>query len=331
MRDLQMQRIDLNEIVQRSRYWLPVVKLLPLPTLGRRFVRNFRTILSNRKLILNSRRGISGAKLVGKSSNGNFLLELNIPSDLGEAGSILEMPYDEVIFRSVQMRGSWATEETLFFKNFIEARNFSGAITFLDIGANVGLSTRQLLKVTTAKIDCILVEPLGIHLEAIHRNLDLEFSNTNIEIFPFALGETTGSQILFSDLTNSARASLVFESYGFKRTIKREIKVLRVEDFEREIYRPERIFLLKCDTEGFESVICSRFSHVLWSKVCAAIIEISPSSLPDADEVKASLSFFKDFSKMSWDSKLRNQIQIGEISDFWLSKSTEVRNLYLSK
>jgi FkbM family methyltransferase len=280
---------------------------------------------------LQSRQGISGAKLVGKSSNGNYLLELNTPSELGKSGSILEMPYDEVIFRSVQMRGNWATEETLFFTNFIDSSIFSGTITFLDIGANVGLSTRQLLNTTDVKMDCILVEPLGIHLEAIHKNLDLEFPNTNIEIFPFALGENNGSQILYSDVTNSARASLVFESYGFNRTIKREIEVMGIEVFEKAIYKPERDFLFKCDTEGFESVICSRFSNTFWSKVCAAIIEISPSSLPDTDEVKASLSFFKKFSKMSWDSKLKNQIQIGEISDFWLSKSTEVRNLYLSR
>jgi len=323
--------MSLNSIFQRLLYWESAVSVRPLRVLRHRYIVRIITIVINWQLILKSWMGITGAKFVGRSVNGNFRLKLNVATELGNAGSILEMPYDDVIFRSVQMHGSWATEETRFFVDIFKSTIFSGKATFLDIGANVGLSSRQLLNETKSNMDCILVEPLWIHLEAIHTNLVLEFPSANIEIFPFALGEKNGSQVLHTDLANSGKSSLVFESAGLNRTIKTEIAVLAIGDFEKDIYRQERDFLLKCDTEGFESVICSGFSDNFWSNVKAAIIEISPLSFPDIDKVNSSLSFFRKFSKMSWDPKSRNQIGITEISDFWLSKSKQTRNLYLSE
>jgi len=117
--------------------------------------------------------GLSGAKRVGFASNGNALLRLNSTTTLGSAGSIIQLPPDNVICREVELYGEWDITESQFLSDgLLEMhRKKSSKYAYLDIGANAGLIARQTLLLSGTQANLVLVEPIPLHVSAMTANL----------------------------------------------------------------------------------------------------------------------------------------------------------------
>ena len=79
----------------------------------------------------------------------NFVLKKNTP--LGKKGENIKLFFDQIITPNVIKNGSW----DIFIVNFI--KKFSKkkiSYSFIDVGANIGLMSRQILK-TGIKINSI--------------------------------------------------------------------------------------------------------------------------------------------------------------------------------
>ena len=64
---------------------------------------------------IGAKSGLFGASILGFASNGNVMLALNKSYALGPKGTVLEIPLDRVIFKSVRQSGMWEIEESIFF------------------------------------------------------------------------------------------------------------------------------------------------------------------------------------------------------------------------
>jgi hypothetical protein len=56
----------------------------------------------------------SGASIIGNTSSGDIILSLNKNYLLGERGTILQLPQDQVIFKKIRYYGNWEIEESKF-------------------------------------------------------------------------------------------------------------------------------------------------------------------------------------------------------------------------
>lgn len=76
-------------------------------------------------------------------------------SPLGEAGKEIFLSEDQVIYEQVRLNGFWAIEEVKFI-----VENLEDDCVLLDLGANAGLISRQVLFSTTKNVSAVCVEPI---------------------------------------------------------------------------------------------------------------------------------------------------------------------------
>jgi hypothetical protein len=82
-----------------------------------------------------------------------------------------------------------------------------------------------------------------------------------------------------------------------------------------------------------DALTLSRFPKEVWEKCEAAIIEVWAHEEISESEVARLLSMFQNFEQMGWKPIFGDtpEVQLSEISEFWLSKSGAQRNLFLSQ
>jgi hypothetical protein len=157
---------------------------------------------------LGSHLGINGAKLIGFNSNGNAQLRLNTDGVLGLKGTILELPKDDVIYKSVQRAGNWELDECVFLADGLTTSYFLGntKVAFVDIGANTGLMTLQVMNIAKTNNDCVLFEPIPRHFQALESNLKLE---EKVKKYNLALSDVNGEATIFTQSNNHGNSSTI--------------------------------------------------------------------------------------------------------------------------
>jgi FkbM family methyltransferase len=313
-----------------DRAWIPLPKFLPIDTFPHRFVKKFTLIINNLLRNLGALLGIIGARKVGNSINGNVLLRLNKSYPLGKKGLVLELPRDRTIYNRVKRYGSWEINESIFLALGLKAveDKSDSKIAFLDIGANTGLVTLQVLNHSNSNSDFFLFEPIPKHVDAIKHNLG---KMPNIQINEFALSNLNGSAIIYTDTYNKGNSSLFKALVPEGKHVKTLINLVDADEWCKSNLKKYTGFVLKSDTQGMDSLILSRIPEKIWKAVECAIIEVW--ALPEIDSLSVVnlLDRFQDFGFVSWDSYSGQSVSIEEVRDFWLNKNGDSRNLYLSK
>jgi len=125
----------------------------------------------------------------------------------------------------------------------------SDEIVVLDIGANIGNYSKAVLKLSpNAKI--FAFEPSSIA----RRDLETSFaSEEQVEIFPFALGSSSGRAVLWSDKAGSGLGSLTkrrLDHFEIDFNVNEEIEISTLDEWNSS--RRLRPDLIKIDVEGHE-------------------------------------------------------------------------------
>lgn len=316
------------------RIWIPIVKFHPALT----FCSRLRTKLQANRLKLLSRiwkeHPFHSAVVVGVAANGNRILKFRRGVPLGKKGALLQIPQDEIIFEEVRRFGHWETSESLFLgQAMARLQKGDGVIEtlLLDIGANTGLVTLQTLLSTKLRPRVVVVEPITRHVEAIKYNLREISRDFQIEVLPFALAPVNGFATIYTEARNHGNTSLLRDLMPSEKFLESEIVLMAVSDFvENHLQGNESIFL-KSDTQGFDARILSRFPADVWHRVEAAVIEVWAMRDIESEDVEKCLQNWKGFRYASWSAGGRHQVSLTEISDFWLSKSLDSRNLFLRR
>ena len=275
--------------------------------------------------------GLFGAKILGTASSGNTLLKLNRDSPLGARGTVIELPEDRVIFRSVRLTGRWEPETSEFLREGLDTPKKTGSNSaLLDIGANAGLISLQTMVLANYSHDYFLFEPLPQHVAAIRHNLALQSSI--FHVVPKGLSKSAGVQTIYTETRNYGNSSFLESAVSnAKVETNTQIETIDTEVFFKDFGKDFGHFVIKSDTQGMDALILSRIPRHIWKKTVRAVVEVW--ALPDIDEtdVQQLLALWGKFGRMSWNSELSPPIEENEIKEFWTSKSGRQKNLFLER
>lgn len=292
-----------------------------------------------RKVILLALRllNISGAKEVSLGNAKSHYLRLNKLNKIGPKNSIVNVPKDKFIFRSILRYGEWEYKISEFLASKILKLDTNKKILFLDIGANVGLITLQIAQnlrrngFLGSNFQFLCIEPVTSNYNFCARNLSEVVGEAfKWDVRKIALGDTNTKSLIHINNENFGDSSL--HPLGPKIDSSDEfVTVVDTQTFsELELSQFDAI-ILKCDTQGYDVKILARIPNLIWSRITSLVVEIeSYTDLLDTD-MKICLDRFMDFNYKSFSPSGNDQVSKEEIRKVWTSKSHETRNLYLSK
>ena len=275
---------------------------------------------------------LKGARKFDELQNGNVLISLNTASSLGPKGTVLEVPKDKIIYQELRHRGEWEKEVSNFLSSCIkDLKKESRNITLLDLGANIGLISLQVINDLEFNIQLIAVEPLPQHISALERNLKSISRTNEVIILPVALGLESKMEYIHKQNTNSGNTSLIARVVPTDQVSKVKIQMLDTEEFSSKYLQIDHNFVIKSDLQGFDAKVLSRLSKEIWEKTNAASVEVWALKEIEAQDVLNLVENWKYFSKISWSSSFSNIVTLEEVKEFWLSGTNTHRNVYLKK
>ena len=111
--------------------------------------------------------------------------DLRIAGDYGIIEGSIE---DTAILRSYALEKRWAAQSNALFCDFFEQ---AGGGTYIDVGANIGLTTIPIAR--NPRVACKLFEPAPDNLRYLQINLWNNCAYDNVEIFNLALYDQVGT------------------------------------------------------------------------------------------------------------------------------------------
>ena len=203
--------------------------------------------------------------------------QLQIDSPLGEKGDILYLPAD--------LQQGWALMKygrnyDFYFLNLISKKLMPGNdYIFIDIGANAGLVTLELLRKNLNIESYICLEPVNFIYECLKLNTS-KFNN--ITTYNFALSEYDDVQKIYMDTANFGNSSLDKSMMHFNKYsnfYSEDIQVKSVKLFFEQIADKiiNKNLIIKIDTQGYDELIFSLLPDHILRKTILLCYELSLS------------------------------------------------------
>jgi FkbM family methyltransferase len=199
-----------------------------------------------------------------------FQFTLDTAGPLGPRGSTLLVPADRVMLPAIFAQAASQADAIEFM---IEKMDREKRYILLDIGANIGLVTRQLLHRTRSIDTCLCVEPDQQNFAALSFNLG-QFDKVEQRLFNHALGETGGEAEFYRDEENIGNYSLIFDAMRNRTFGVTRVRVLDANQWFREEVPTDGAILWKSDTQGSDEMIVAEIPWTVWNRVDCAIIEL---------------------------------------------------------
>lgn len=207
-------------------------------------------------------------------------ISLEPNADLAYGESTLRLRPDAVIAPAVLNSGSWQRSTIEKFEQHIPKGR---RVTLVDVGANVGLISRQLSARNPAIERIFCYEPDPVNFRCLQHNL----ACIPIAVLAnCALAEKSGHLEFFLDATNSGNYSLVASAMA--NHPHRMISVPSIntgEEFDRllQVIDPGHCIVYKSDTQGYDEIIATQIHDQFWQRVEVAILELSRINRPVFD------------------------------------------------
>jgi FkbM family methyltransferase len=170
----------------------------------------------------------------------------------GDRGMVTSSWNDQFVLREYAETGTFApaisSELTKFFG--------SGDGTYMDVGANIGLTTIPIAR--NSRIRCLAFEPEPLNFEFLTRNVDRNAPGHSVEFHQVALFHSRTLMSLAIADTNIGDHRITLESVAGRRSI--EIPAVPLDDFLGRVTGP---LAIKVDTQGAEPFVVAGGSVVL--------------------------------------------------------------------
>ena len=225
-----------------------------------------------RKLFLNNFKNIF---YMFQNSNSNYFdynkIELVIKKDccLGVKNTKIQTRIDQIITPNILKKGKWDYFIIKFICKYI--KNKTNQFSFIDLGSNIGLITRQLYlkKPDIKNFHCI--EPEKENYNILLNNLD---SVKNVYTYNCALtNQEPGIKKMHLNKNNFGDFSLLKSS---NKNIT-YINTINASSFFNKIISKHKInkIIYKSDIQGFDEMIVLSLSKKILDKIDIMILEIS--------------------------------------------------------
>lgn len=170
----------------------------------------------------------------------------------GDRGIVTSAWNDAFVLPEYAATGTFAQTVMLEFVNFFG----SGGGTYMDIGANIGLTTIPVAR--NPHVRCLSFEPEPLNFEFLKRNVARNAVGGSVEFHRVALFESRGLMSLALADRNIGDHRLTMGTVPGRRTI--EIPTVPLDDFLDRVTEP---LAVKVDTQGAEPFIIAGGSKVL--------------------------------------------------------------------
>ena len=197
----------------------------------------------------------------------------------------------------------------------------------IDIGSYAGLITLQIFRITNVDFTAFLFEPLPKNADAIRYNLD----GKNVKIFEVLLDKENGAKKIFTQKSNIGNSSIFKQLIPEHELIENDCTTVDVREFFNSSVKMYECYMIKCDIQGMDSMVLSRIPNDIWQKTDRAVIEVWATETVESRDVESLVEKLSNFKYLSWQQNLRELVSISDVSNFWLSKSGEQKNLFMSK
>ena len=208
-------------------------------------------------------------------------IELSVNARLGKMGETIHMPIDNIILPKVLSEGEWEPE---VIDSILRAVDLTKSYDLIDIGANCGLFTRQLLLSGISVGSAVCIEPDAANFSCLQKNLNVFH---NVMFFNFGLGYENSRRNFFKDNKNHGNNSFIKIEKGPDAMRNEEFNVLQVEMKDTNQFFCEiqstmaQNIIWKSDVQGFDEIIISLTPDIIWDRVKFALVELTRVSKPD--------------------------------------------------
>ena len=219
---------------------------------------------------------------VGPSLNG-AILEMwpRKKSPLDFRGTSVRLRSDGVIFPYMAAKSAWQVEDV-----GVICRELRPNIMYLalDVGANIGLFSRQLLIASSQVGRVFCFEPEEANFRMLSHNLGS--FDERIKLHNAAITDTTGKRELFIDSDNVGNCSLSLTAMYASDHSSAIVQTVSAGDVEASILEAMGASRLiwKSDTQTCDLYIASLFSMHFWGFVDVALLELWRIKGPDFNE-----------------------------------------------
>ena len=213
-------------------------------------------------------------KALNSSTKSSFTIDslnltLNNNTPLGKKNEKLILPLDEIITPRIFKNEQWDYFIIKFIKKNIKYKNNY----FFDIGANVGLISRQLQKLDLKIKNYFCFEPEKNNFDILSKNL----INKKTYLYNFGLASKNKKTKIFVNKLNKSDNSIYINNYvGTKNNLSKII--LKDSNIVlKKIIDDKKInhIIYKSDTQGMDEEIFLNLDYEILDKIYLLILEIS--------------------------------------------------------
>jgi FkbM family methyltransferase len=161
--------------------------------------------------------------------------------------------------------------ELYFLKNLVKEGDVC-----IDIGANLGYYSIPLAELVGETGKVYAVEPVQLFKNVLERNLKNYNVSTQVEVIPFALGDTDNKEM---EMGTPVVDGLIH--FGYTKILTSHENVIK-NTYKVKVNRPQTLFkdlekldFIKCDIEGYEGKVIPEFVETIKKFKPTIQIEIS--------------------------------------------------------
>ena len=254
------------------------------------------------------------------------VLKLNRSTDLGSKNDIIHIETDDVIYKSVNLSGEWGKSESVFLAGLCCEKT-----TLIDLGANIGLISRQILNVTKSISKVLVIEPRAATMLNLRMNLQEISEARSLEIVfcQFALSEANGESYLYTETSNIGNSSLRMELAPSASHEK--VQTVTSETFYTSYLSKDETYILKSDLQGMDAAVLNALPNDFWDQVLGAVIEVWPSkTVREIDILSLSKKLTERF-QCSFSPTFTEVVDSRKLSEYWINSNNGSQNLYVRK
>lgn len=241
-------------------------------------------------------------------------------------GESIELPLDDVIAPFVLNHGQWQMEEV----DFICAHRPERSV-LIDVGANIGLITRQLLHRVSGIEAAVCFEPHPANFRFLTRNLA---HLPHCHLLQAAVGATEGELRFYEEVGNVGNYSLNLDAMRGKRYRTSVVRCVRADEAQLLGQLPEPLrahpLIWKSDTQGFDETIMTSLPDSFWNRVHAGVMEIWRIERPAFDRERLGIVLGGFNVRRFGDEPLRN-LAVEEILSYTSGTDYRHRDLFFAR
>jgi FkbM family methyltransferase len=244
-----------------------------------------------------------------------------------EVGETIDLPMDDSIAPFVLTHGRWQAEELQFIRAHLPLRS----AVLIDVGANIGLVTRQLMHQLPSIVAAVCFEPHPRNFRLLTRNLG---HLPQCYLVHAAVGGTEGMLEFYEEASNAGNYSLNLDAMRGKEFRTSTVRCMSATAENLLGSLPPELrdgpIVWKSDTQGFDELIVTSLSDEFWSRVHCGVMEIWRIAKPTFDRSRLA-TILAMFPVLRFSEDMQKNLSANDVLEFATGDDYQHRDLFFAR